>query len=299
VRHYEFSIWSDLRLAHLLRGRAGAFIATRPGFNLFAAQSALPGLVTVGLEQMHLQTHSKPLRKAMARHYGKLDALALLTDRDAESYAALLDGRAPRMVRIPNTVKEIGGAMADLDAKVLIAAGRLASQKGFDFLIPAYAPVAAKHPDWELRIFGRGKDKALLEGMIAEHGLAGKVKLLGPSDDLPGEMAKASIYVLSSRYEGFPLVLVEAMSKGMGIVSFDCPTGPADIIDDHRNGILVTPPRNPEALTAGMLEMIEDDELRRRCGAAAVETAKGYTMDAIGPKWDGLLRELWEERKAS
>lgn len=298
VRHYEFSLWSDIQLVRRLRGRSGAFVATRPGFNLVAAETGFPGLVTVGLEQMHLQTHSKPLRKAMKRHYGKLDALALLTQRDLESYREMLDGSAPKLVRIPNTVRAIDGARADMDARVLVAAGRLSSQKGFDFLIPAYAPVAAAHPDWELRIFGRGKDKALLEGLIAEHGLEGKVRLLPATDDLPGEMAKASIYVLSSRYEGFPLVLVEAMSKGLGIVAYDCPTGPADIVDDHRNGLIV-PARDVDALSAAMLEMVEDGELRRRCGAAAVETARAYTMAAIGPVWEELIRELWEDRRAA
>ena len=81
-------------------------------------------------------------------------------------------------------------------------------------------------------------------------------------------MAQASIYALSSRFEGFPLVLVEAMSKGMACVAFDCPTGPADIIDDHRNGLLV-PAKDVEGLTAALMEMVEDEELRRRCGDAA------------------------------
>jgi len=298
ARADELSLWSDLQLVRHLRRRRGFLVSTRPSFNLMAAQLPFPGLLTVGLEQMHLHTHSRPLRKAMTRNYGKLDALAVLTERDLAAYSEMLDGRAPRLVRIPNTVRAIAGPKADMDAKVLMAAGRLTRQKGFDLLIPAFAPVAAAHPDWELRIFGRGKDKAELEGLIAEHGLGGVVKLLPASDDLPGEMARASIYVLSSRFEGFPLVLVEAMSKGMGIVSFDCPTGPADIISDHRNGIIV-PAQDTAALSAGMIEMIADDDLRRRCGAAAVETAKDYTMAAIGPRWEGLLQELWADRRAA
>ena len=96
-------------------------------------------------------------------------------------------------------------------------------------------------------------------------------------------MAQASVYALSSRFEGFPLVLVEAMSKGMACVAFDCPTGPADIIDDHRNGLLV-PAKDVEGLTAALMEMVEDEELRRRCGDAAIETAREYTMAAIGPE---------------
>jgi glycosyltransferase involved in cell wall biosynthesis len=298
ARADELSLWSDIQLVRRLRRRSGFLVATRPSFNLMAAQLPFPGLVTVGLEQMHLHTHSRKLKQAMRRDYPRLDALAVLTERDLEAYTELLDGSAPRLVRIPNTVRAIAGPKADADAKVLLAAGRLTRQKGFDLLIPAYAPVAAAHPDWELRIFGRGKDQKLLQGLIAEHGLEDTVKLLPASDDLPGEMARASTYVLSSRFEGFPLVLVEAMAKGMAIVSFDCPTGPADIIDDHRNGLIV-PAQDTAALTAAMLEIIADDDLRRRCGEAAVATAADYTMAAIGPRWEALFHELWAARSAA
>jgi glycosyltransferase involved in cell wall biosynthesis len=93
-------------------------------------------------------------------------------------------------------------------------------------------------------------------------------------------------------------VLIEAMSKGMAVVAFDCPTGPADIVDDHRNGILV-PPRDVEGFTRGLLELVEDEELRRRCAAAAVETARDYTMAAIGPRWDEAIEELLRRRAAA
>ena len=109
-------------------------------------------------------------------------------------------------------------------------------------------------------------------------------------------MAQASIFVLSSRFEGFPLILLEAMSKGMSVVSFDCPTGPSDIVDDHRNGILV-PAKDIDGLARGIDEMIGDEELRRRTAAAAVETAQQYTMEAIGPQWIALFEELNRTRR--
>ena len=111
-------------------------------------------------------------------------------------------------------------------------------------------------------------------------------------------MAKASVFVLSSRSEGFPLILIEAMSKGLAVVAFDCRTGPSDVIDDHRNGILV-PAGDVDALARGIREMIEDPELRHRCGSAAAETARGYTMQAIGPQWTALLRDLARTRWAT
>jgi glycosyltransferase involved in cell wall biosynthesis len=227
----------------------------------------------------------------MPRLYPRLDALAVLTERDRESYAALLDGGV-RTVRLPNTVRDMGPGRADLDAPVALAAGRLTPQKGYDMLIPAWAIVAARHPDWRLHICGDGKDRAKLEAMIAERGLEEQVVLEGPASDLGARMESSSLFVLSSRTEGLPLVLLEAMSKGMAIVAFDCPTGPADLIDDHRNGLLI-PPRDVEALAAGIVEMIEDPALRHACGPAAAETALDYRMDAVGPRWEELLRELW------
>jgi glycosyltransferase involved in cell wall biosynthesis len=104
-------------------------------------------------------------------------------------------------------------------------------------------------------------------------------------------MAQASMFVLSSRFEGFPLVLVEAMHKGLPVVSFDCPTGPGEIVEDGRNGILV-PAQDVDGLARGMIALIEDAELRRSCGAEAAKTAEAYRMDVIGPRWDAFIAEL-------
>jgi glycosyltransferase involved in cell wall biosynthesis len=296
IRKHNHNLWTDVQLLRRLRGQRGVLIASRPGLNMLAVDLAVPGLVTIGVEQMNLRSHRKLLRKRMRRRYGRLDGLAVLTEQDRREYESALDGKAPPMWRIPNTVRDIEPPQADLGAKRIFAAGRHTPQKGYDMLIPAFAPVAAAHPDWELRICGRGQRTAQLQAKIDELRLGGQVTLAEPSEDIPGEMAQASIYVLSSRYEGFPLVLIEAMSKGMAVVAFDCPTGPADIVDDHRNGILV-PAQDVEGLTAGMLEMVEDEELRRRCGAAAIETARAYTMDAVGPQWDDMLQTLLRDRR--
>jgi glycosyltransferase involved in cell wall biosynthesis len=295
IRKHNHSLWTDIRLVRLLRRQRGVVIGSRPGHNILVADLKVPGLVGIGLEQMNLRSHAKNLRKAMLRRYRDLDGLAVLTEQDREEYGRAMNGTAPPMWRIPNTVARVEPPRADLSATRIFAAGRYTAQKGYDFLIPAFAPVAAAHPGWELKLCGRGKDTAKLRALISELGLEGRVILEGPTDDVPGEMARASIYALSSRFEGFPLVLIEAMSKGMACVAFDCPTGPADIIDDHRNGLLV-PARDVEGLTAALMEMVADEDLRRRCGEAAVETAQGFTMAAIGPKWDEMMQALLHER---
>ena len=289
-----FTVWTDLELVRRMRGRSGFLIGTRPGVNLMLARLRAPGLTTIGLEQMNLSKHNKALRKSMRAHYPHLDALVVLTEQDREAYRKLLDGGVP-LHRIPNTVRPLPGAKADLAAKTVYAAGRFRYQKGFDLLIPAWAETARAHPDWRLRLRGQGHLRERLEGLIAEHGLEDSVTLEGPAEDIGSDMAEASVFVLSSRFEGFPLILLEAMSKGMGVVSFDCPTGPADIVEDHENGLLV-PHEDVEGLARAIRELVEDEELRRRTAAAAIETAKHYTIEAIGPQWEALLDELVSRR---
>ena len=221
----------------------------------------------------------------------------VLTDQDKAAYAELLDGNLP-LRRIPNTVRPLPGAKADLAAKTVYAAGRFRYQKGFDLLIPAWAETARAHPDWRLRLRGSGRLKSRLEELIAARGLEDSVTLEGPAEDIGSDMAEASVFVLSSRFEGFPLILLEAMSKGMAVVSFDCPTGPADIVDDHRNGLLV-PHEDVEGLSRALREIVEDEALRRRTAAAAIETARQYTIEAIGPLWLELFEALSPERRSS
>jgi glycosyltransferase involved in cell wall biosynthesis len=118
---------------------------------------------------------------------------------------------------------------------------------------------------------------------------------MGATKQLGEALAQASIFVLSSRFEGFPLILIEAMSKGLAVVSYDCPTGPSDIVDDHQNGILV-PAKDIDALAEGMRELMADEPLRRRVAAAASESAKAYEIESIGPHWAELFTSLTNAR---
>jgi glycosyltransferase involved in cell wall biosynthesis len=261
---------------------------------MIAAEIAPTTLVAIGQEHMHLAAHPPRLRKEIARRYRSLDAVVTLTEEDRKAYEAILP-RGMAVVEVPNAVTPPGGEPAQLTAPRILAAGRLTPQKGFDMLIPAFAQVVAEHPEWTLQICGSGSRKRSLERRIAKFGLEDSVELVRPMESLRPVMEAASMYVLSSRFEGLPLVLLEAMSKGLPVVSFDCPTGPRDIVDDHRNGILVAA-GDIDGLARGMIELVEDPELRRRFGAEAIETAQRYAMTEIGPRWDALLEDLRNRR---
>ncbi len=291
------SLWTDVQLARRLRGRSGILIGTHASLNLLAADLSLPGVIAVGQEQMYLEAHREDVRAEIAGRYPRLDALVVLTDQDADAFSRFVPDPINVSV-IPNAVRALGGDRAPLTGTTILAAGRLAPQKGFDLLIQAFARVAAAHPDWRLLICGRGQQKRDLRLLADALQLTDVVSLPGPARHLGEEMERAAVFALSSRSEGFPLILVEAMSKGLPVVSFDCRTGPRDIIEDHRNGLLV-PAEDVDALAEGMLELVADEELRRRLGAEAARTAGDYTVDALGARWDALLDQLLRSRRGA
>lgn len=292
------TLWTDVQLVRTIRGlRSGVLVTTRPGLNLAAALFAPPEVITVGQEHMNFATHKAPLRKAIRRNYGKLDALAVLTETDRASYVDVLSSAPTRLIRIPNAVPRLDGGQADMSSKIVVAAGRLGNQKGFDLLIRAYVGVKARHPDWRLRIYGSGQWRDRLQRLIAASGLSGHVSLMGRASNMGEKLAEGSIYALSSRFEGFPMVLIEAMSKGLPVVAFDCPTGPAEVVVTGENGVLVER-GDVDAFTAALNDLIEDADRRRACGAGARKTARDYELSVVGAQWDGLFEDLATPRTA-
>lgn len=304
--YHWFTLRTDLKLVRYIRSRRrGILIGTRPGLNLVAARFAPPEIVTIAQEHGNLSSHEPLVRRQIMRRYGKLDALVTLTQADLMAYerayqrAGRSGGSGPRTrAQIPNAVTRLEGGLSPLTAKTVVTVGRLTHVKGYDLLIRAWAHVHARHPDWTLRIFGRGPRQEKLQASIDKRGLTGRVLLEGPAADVGTQLAAASVFVLSSRREGMPMVLLEAMSKGLPVVSYDCPTGPADLITDGHDGLLVKPEKI-HAMADAICLLIEDEDLRRKLGAQALETAAGYDIDVIGARWEELISGLVQDRRAA
>jgi glycosyltransferase involved in cell wall biosynthesis len=286
------NLQTDLALVRWVRSlRADVLVTTRPAFNLLAARLAPRGVVTVGQEHLHFAAHRPRLAADVRRHYRRLDALTVLTTHDERDYRALLAGARTRVARIPNPLPPGAPARSDLSSPTIIAAGRLNTQKGFDLLIAAFATVARAAPEWRLRIYGSGPERDHLEAQIEALSLGGRVELMGRTQRLGDAMTEASVFALSSRFEGFGMVIVEAMSHGLPVVSFDCPHGPHDILGAGRDGILV-PDSDVDALAAALLELIRDPARRRALADAALRRSRDFDVATIGPDFEGLLATL-------
>lgn len=214
----------------------------------------------------------------------KYDKIVVLTHEDKELHWKNND----KVAVIPNPLTIQHDKRSTLTNKTVITAGRLVAQKKFSSLIRAWAIVHQSHPDWRLEIWGEGNLKAELQRQIDLEGLRENVQLMGYTDDIISKFAEASLFVCSSLFEGFPLVLVEAMSCCLPIVSYACPCGPKDIISEGKDGFLV--PRDDEqAMAELIIRLIEHEEKRQQMGAASLEKSKLFYMDIIIQKWIDLF----------
>jgi glycosyltransferase involved in cell wall biosynthesis len=290
-RDPRLTLLTDIRLAREIRGmRTGLLIGTRPSINLAIARFARPSVYTLGQEHQYLQVWRPSVQRAMERAYPRLDAVTGLTRADAASYREILPA-GMLVTNMPNAVPAIGDARAKLTAPVVAAAGRLTQQKGFDELVEAFRTVADRHPDWSLHVYGAGPLRESLERQIVALGLTDTVVLKGFSTSLPRELAGASIFAMSSRYEGFPLALIEAMGVGLPPVAFASSPGTIEILDDGAAGVLV-PPADVPALAEAICTLIENPARRAELGAAARSSVEKYSAAAVDDQWEAMIAEL-------
>jgi glycosyltransferase involved in cell wall biosynthesis len=217
--------------------------------------------------------------------YRDVDLLLLLTEHDA--YRFELEGFTNVGV-LHNSLSFYPEKVSDQTAKVVVAAGRLAPEKGYDRLINAFAKAGAEHPDWVLKIFGTGPLHSRLVKQVDALGLGERVQLPGLADDMATELTSASVFALSSIHEGLPMALAEGMAGGLACVAFDCAPGVREMVTDGVDGIVV-PPRNVEALAAGLSRLMADRDLRLRYGAAARDSVRRFAPDEVLVAWEGVF----------
>jgi glycosyltransferase involved in cell wall biosynthesis len=280
--------------AALSRMEPGILVSTRPSLHLAATRWAAPGVRVIGQDHKNFATRFANRKQAevLRTAVPLLDAYVVLTHADAEDYRRELPGLGTPVEVIRNALPwPPAETPAALDTKVVVAAGRLAREKGFARMIDAFAPVARAHPDWRLDIYGDGAERSSLTVHVHRLGLDDQVRLPGFTHDFRGVLDGASAYAMTSRAEGFPMVLLEAMSAGVPLVAMDCPRGPGEIVHDGKNGFLVGD-GDVAGFTEALRRMVEDDDLRRACGRQAHEDARQYALDVVLEEWLHLIDRL-------
>lgn len=224
------------------------------------------------------------------RLYPRATCLVTLTE-EALSYfpeAIRKRGRViPNLVLSPPACAN-GGEKRDKNGKVLMAMGRLAPVKGFDLLLQAFSLVTSSHPAWSLEIWGEGLMRPELERLTSELGMTGRVRLPGFTKQPHATLRRADLFAMSSRYEGFPNALCEAMACGLPAVSFDCPGGPRYIIRDGIDGVLVAA-ESVTAMAASLDRLMGDEAERRRMSVNAREVVNRFDAEKIMSMWQRLV----------
>jgi GalNAc-alpha-(1->4)-GalNAc-alpha-(1->3)-diNAcBac-PP-undecaprenol alpha-1,4-N-acetyl-D-galactosaminyltransferase len=228
----------------------------------------------------------------------KWSACLVVQTRDVLSYFSSSIQKNSRIIPNPVVVSNYSDPdwRAETSSQTLLATGRLGKQKGFDLLLKAFLPVSKKFPDWMLEIWGEGEQRENLKNLRDELGLAERVQFLGLTKEISKTMSRADIFVLSSRYEGFPNVLGEAMACGLPVVSFDCPYGPSEMIQDGVNGLLVSP-ENIQELSSALERLMSSVELQNSLGEQARKITQRYSLNQIVTLWEELIVDVINGRK--
>ncbi|GAA1940102.1 hypothetical protein GCM10009837_77780 [Streptomyces durmitorensis] len=244
------------------------------------------GMTVIGMShESYAYSRASSRGNRVRKHYKDVDRMLALTREDADLWirqgldnASFMPNPLPFMPEVPSQRTE----------KVVTSIGRLHDQKGIDMLLDTWAEVAPLHPDWTLRIYGSGEDEEILKKQCTSLGLDGSVEWMGRTSDVPGALRGGSVFVQSSRGEGFPLALMEAMATAVPCAAFDCAPGVHEIVRDGVDGLLARLGNTGE-LARRLDTLMSDKELRDRMGELARVNIQRYTTDEVVRRWEELF----------
>ncbi|WP_018674744.1 glycosyltransferase family 4 protein [Riemerella columbina] len=235
---------------------------------------------------------AKILTKLFQRTLNKFDKIVVLTEEDEKEWSKYFKN----VTNIPNpiTIKPIA---ADYRVKKVLSVGRFTYQKGLNYLIDAWAIVSEKFPDWQLDIYGHGELEDELRNQTRKLDLEKSITIHPPSKAINEVYAQYSIFALSSRFEGFPLVLIESIASGLVPVAFACKNGPKQLLGNNLLKDGLVEPYNIEMFAEKLMILMENETLRKEMSEEALRVSKRYEMSNIMKKWEGLFDDLIGKRK--
>lgn len=295
LAYVRYKRWQSIQGAGAARLRA-LFATSEPADTVvicaqvhameWVAQAAPKGLPVIAMShESYAAANASSRGRRVRKLYRTAARFVSLTDADAHEWTRAGMNNA---AAIPNPlpIPALGGA--DTAARVVVAAGRLSQEKGFDLLLDAWHQAILSRPGWTLRIYGSGPEHDALREQVRALGLESSVDFAGQTGDIAAALVEGSIFASGSRAEGFPMSLLEAMACALPCVAFDCAPGVRELVHDGVNGLLA-PPGNTEALAAALGRLMDDVAERTTMGKAALESVSAYAPDRIMDRWERMI----------
>ncbi len=271
--------------------QADVLISVDSVLALFTVPAAIGlGIRHICWEHFHFRNDLGKTKRKLARRLAAryCDDIITLTEKDKHFWQTGLALKASiRAIPNPSPFPVQHLHSPPVGGQTVLAVGRLVPEKGFDLLLDAWTQVVAQEPGWQLRIVGSGAEEARLKKYCVEQNITGSVSFVPVTQDIATHYRDAAIYCLSSRIEGFGMVLVEALSFGIPIVAFDCETGPAEILEE--TGSILARDGDVDGLAEGLLRMIQDPTRRRAVSQTAKARAQRFQPEFITARWVDLL----------
>lgn len=290
-KHF-FSIVHKIR-SYIIKEKIDILIDIDTIMDMFSVPAVI-GLKTELISWEHFnfnETMGNKLRVPIRKYFTRFsDCIVTLTKEDRETYKKYF-GKKHRIVQIYNPFElNKSSKPYDVDSKRIISVGRLSHQKGFDILVDVAEKVFKKRSDWEWVILGEGEERKFLEDKIRDKSIV-NLQLVGRVNNVKEYLENSSIYVMTSRYEGFPLVLIEAKENNLPVVSFNCKTGPLELVQDGINGYLVDC-FDIDTMSEKICQLINNAELRKQFSDNALLDTQKLNYNEIINQWINLIESI-------